>query len=37
MLWDLEAALEQHLVEPFKSGYRELLEAARGRVRDVEE
>lgn len=37
VLWDLEAALEKHLVEPFKSGYRELLEAARSRVRDSEE
>lgn len=34
VLWDLEAALEKHLVEPFKSDYRELLEAARGRVCD---
>ena len=36
VLWDLEAALEKHLAEPFKSNYRELLEAARGRVRDEE-
>lgn len=34
VLWDLEAALEAVLSEPFKSDYRELLEAARGRVRD---
>lgn len=37
MLWDLEAALEKRLAEPFKSDYRERLEAARSRVRDVEE
>ena len=37
VLWDLEAALEKHLAEPFKSDYRDRLEAARGRVRDVEE
>ena len=36
VLWDLEAALEKHLVEPLKSDYRELLEAARRRVRDSE-
>lgn len=36
VLWDLEAVLEKHLVEPFKSDYRELLEAARSRVRDSE-
>lgn len=35
VLWDLEAALEKHLVEPFKSDYRDLLAAARGRVRDA--
>lgn len=37
VLWDLEAALEKNLTEPFKSDYRERLEAARTRVRDVEE
>ena len=37
VLWDLEAALEKHLAEPFKSNFSERLEAARGRVRDVEE
>lgn len=37
VLWDLEAALEKHLAEPFRSDYRDLLEAARSRVRDVEE
>lgn len=37
VLWDLEAALEKRLVEPFKSDYRELLEAARSRVRDPAE
>lgn len=37
VLWNLEAALEKHLVGPFKSDYRELLEAARSRVRDSEE
>lgn len=37
VLWDMEAALEKHLTEPLRSDYRELLEAARGRVRDVEE
>lgn len=36
VLWDLEATLEKYLTEPFKSDYRHLLEAARGRVRDVE-
>lgn len=36
VLWDLEATLEKHLAEPFRSDYRDLLEAARGRVRDVE-
>lgn len=37
VLWDLEAVLEKHLVDPFKSDYRERLEQARGRVRDSEE
>lgn len=36
VLWDLEAALEAVLAEPFKSDYRDRLEAARGRVRDEE-
>ncbi|MGD7708307.1 hypothetical protein [Microlunatus sp. Y2014] len=34
VLWDLEAALEKVLTEPFKSDYRERLEVARSRVRD---
>lgn len=33
-LWDLEAALEKVLTEPFKSDYRERLEVARSRVRN---
>lgn len=37
VLWDLEAGLEKHLTEPFRSHYGKLLEAAHGRVRDVEE
>lgn len=36
VLWDLEALLEKHLTDPFKSDYRERLDAARGRVRDSE-
>lgn len=36
VLWDLEAVLEKHLTEPLRSDYRELLEAARARVRDDE-
>lgn len=37
VLWDLEGALEKQLVEQFKSDYRDLLEAARGRIRDAGE
>lgn len=37
VLWDLGEALEKHLVKPFARDYRELLEAARSRVRDVGE
>lgn len=37
VLAGLEAALESHLVKPFKSDYRDLLAAARGRVRDAGE
>jgi hypothetical protein len=37
VLWDLEAALEKHLVEPLQVDYRERLEDARSRVRDVEQ
>jgi len=36
VLWDLEAALEAVLVEPFHADYRAELEAARVRVRDPE-
>ncbi|HEX2874933.1 MAG TPA: hypothetical protein VHP33_26965 [Polyangiaceae bacterium] len=35
-LWDLEAELERLLPEPFLPNYSELLEAARGRLRDPE-
>ena len=35
VLWDIEAMLQKQLVEPFASDYRELLEQARARVRDV--
>lgn len=37
VLWDLEASLEEQLVEPFAENYAELLAAARTRVRDSEE
>lgn len=37
VLWDLEASLEELLEEPFSANYEELLQAARARVRDVEE
>lgn len=36
VLWDIEAMLESKLVAPFESGYTELLEAARRRVRDTD-
>jgi hypothetical protein len=32
VLWDLEAILEARLAVPFKSNYRELLEAARNAI-----
>ena len=35
-LWDLEAELERLLPEPFLPNYSELLEAARGRLREPE-
>lgn len=35
-LWDLEASLESVLAEPLREEYRELVEAARGRLRDAE-
>ena len=34
VLWDLEAMLESELVEPFSPDYRDLVAAARERVRD---
>jgi hypothetical protein len=34
VLWDLEAMLESELVEPFSPNYRDLVAAARKRVRD---
>lgn len=34
VLWDVEAMLERHLVEPFRDDYDALLAAARDRVRD---
>lgn len=34
VLWDIEAMLEEKLVEPFADDYRQKLSAARGRVRD---
>ena len=37
VLWDIEAALESKLTEPFASNYDELLAAARNRVRDPQE
>lgn len=37
VLWDLEAALESHLAEPFAENYDEVLAAARSRVRDSQE
>ena len=33
-LWNLEAALESVLTEPFRPDYQELLAAARSRLRD---
>lgn len=35
-LWDLEASLESVLAEPLREEYRELVEAARERLRDAE-
>jgi hypothetical protein len=37
VLWDLESALETVLAEPLSVDYREMLGAARSRVRDSEE
>jgi len=37
ILWDIEAMLESTLVEPFESGYDELLAQARATVRDATE
>ena len=34
VLWDLESMLESQLVEPFSPAYRDLVAAARERVRD---
>jgi hypothetical protein len=36
-LWNLLALLEEKLVEPFRSDYAVLLQAARGRLRDIVE
>ncbi len=36
-LWKLLAQFEKQLVEPFRQDYRELLAAARDRLRDVVE
>lgn len=33
-LWNLTGALEKALTEPFSSNWSELIEAARGRLRD---
>jgi hypothetical protein len=33
-LWNLQCVLEKSLVEPWLAEYRELLEQARGRLRD---
>ena len=35
--WGISAALESLLVEPFHRDYKDLLEAARARLRPVEE
>ena len=37
VLWDLEAMLESELVAPFSPDYRDLVAAARERVRDSTE
>lgn len=37
VLWDLEAALESAIVEPFSVNYDELLAKARAAVRDPDE
>ena len=36
VLWDLESTLEAVLTEPLNADYRERLQAARGRVRDLD-
>jgi hypothetical protein len=36
VLWDLESALESVLTEPLREDYRELVAAARARIRDVD-
>jgi hypothetical protein len=36
VLWNLNCVLEKILIEPFKSDYSELLQAARGRLKDIE-
>ena len=36
VLWDLESALESVLDEPLRADYRELIAAARARLRDAE-
>lgn len=35
LFWDLEAVLERLLVEPLKADYRELVAAARSRLRNA--
>jgi len=36
-LWNLNCLFEEILVEPFKSNYKELLQAARERLKDEKE
>lgn len=37
VLWDIEAMLEEQLVEPLDENYDELLKSARDKVRDQED
>ena len=37
VLWDIEAMLENQLVEPLDENYNELLKSARDKVRDQED
>ncbi|MBB5633069.1 DNA primase [Cryobacterium mesophilum] len=36
VLWNLESALESVLTEPLREDYRQLVAAARARIRDVD-